>query len=86
VDINDILRREEFKELEDFLNHEMHTLSGDFLMGRMLEVFNNGLIARNWFYTELPALDHYRPYDYCKDGRAHEVEELLGRLEHGIYS
>ncbi|MBT3690996.1 DUF2384 domain-containing protein [Candidatus Woesearchaeota archaeon] len=86
MDINDILRKEEFRELENFLNREMHTLAGDFLMGRMLEVFNSGLVVRNWFYSKLPALDYDRPYDYCKDGRGREVEEVLGRIEHGIYS
>jgi len=86
MNIDDILSRQEFREIDDFLNQEMLSSAGDFLVGRMLEVFEDDSKVRNWFYSELKVLDNQRPYDYCLDGREYEVEQLLGRIEYGLIS
>ena len=51
----------------------------------------NGVIgtenrARNWFYSPLVILGGERPYDYCKNGNLSEIDEMLGRIEAGMYS
>lgn len=86
MDIDDLLGRKEFKELDNFLNEEMLKAAGDYLVGMMLELFVDQSSARNWFYSNNEALGGCRPYDYCKKGKGDEIEAIIGRIEHGIYS
>tara|TARA_Y100000310_G_scaffold345695_1_gene468433 strand:+ start:15700 stop:15960 length:261 start_codon:yes stop_codon:yes gene_type:complete len=84
--IDDLLGLEQFKELDLFLTQEMHRLAGDDLVERMTNVLENEENARDWFYSPIKSLDDKRPYDYCKDGKISEVENVLNRIEHGVYS
>jgi putative toxin-antitoxin system antitoxin component (TIGR02293 family) len=43
--------------------------------------------ARQWLETPIPALDNQRPLDLSQtEPGAREVEDLIGRIEHGIVS
>lgn len=84
--IDDILKREKFKELDLFLTTEMDRLAGKKLVEKMMKVMENEKHARDWFYTPLIPLNGKRPYDYCKEKKFSEIENLLERIENGIYS
>lgn len=86
MEIDDILKGERFRELDSFLTEEMHRYAGDDLVKKMNEVMGTENRARNWFYSPLVHLGGERPYDYCKNGNLSEIEEMLGRIESGIYS
>lgn len=84
--IDDLLKTKQFKELDLFLTKEMVKYAGIELFQKMIEVLENETSAKNWFYSPLSSLDGKRPYDYCKEGKLSEVEKVLGRFEHGVYS
>ena len=43
--------------------------------------------TRQWLNTELPALNSRTPLDFARTEQgAREVENLIGRIEHGIVS
>lgn len=43
--------------------------------------------AAHWLTTPRAALEGQTPLDYCRTGLgAREVEDLIGRLEHGVFS
>lgn len=86
MNIDDFLKRKQFRYLNEFLTDEMHRKAGDDLVSQMIGVFKTKEKARNWFYSPLLALGSKRPYDLCKEGNRQEVEEVLGRIEYGIYS
>lgn len=58
------------------------------LVGRVLELFDGDTdAARRWLSTTQPALGGALPLDLAKtDTGAREVEDLIGRLEHGVFS
>ena len=85
MDIDDILKQERFNELDRFLTQEMHRLAGGSLVSRMNNVLGSEDRARNWFYSSIVSLGSKRPYDYCKAGDVTEVENLLGRIEYGVF-
>ncbi|MCK4996786.1 DUF2384 domain-containing protein [Candidatus Pacearchaeota archaeon] len=86
MDINDILKRPEFKSLDNFLNKEMKKTAGNDLITEMKEVFEESINVIDWFYTSNIALGGSRPYDYCKDKKRDEVKNILGRIEYEVYS
>ena len=86
MNIDDFLKRKKFRNLDEYLTDEMHKRAGDDLVSQMIDVFETKEDARNWFYSPLIALGGKRPYDLCKEGNIQEVENELGRIEHGIYS
>lgn len=67
------------------LDKEMEKVAGLELIDRMIKVLDNRDSARKWFYTQIISLGNQRPYDYCKEGKHQEVEDLLGRIEYGVY-
>ncbi|PIN80860.1 hypothetical protein COV11_03170 [Candidatus Woesearchaeota archaeon CG10_big_fil_rev_8_21_14_0_10_30_7] len=84
--IDDLLKQDKFKELDTFLSEEMHKYAGNDLVKQMLKIWESEASARNWFYSKIIALGNKRPYDFCKEGKIKEVSNLLGRIEHGVYS
>lgn len=57
------------------------------LMGKAVRVFGNEEDARQWLNSEQFGLGGAIPLDYAKrEVGAREVENLLGRIEHGVYS
>ena len=39
-----------------------------------------------WFKSPIKSLGDKTPYELCKQGKCSEVYDLIGRLEHGVYS
>ena len=57
------------------------------LFARAEEVVGEGDAARAWFRTPLRALDFTAPIAYAAtEAGAREIENLLGRIEHGVFS
>ncbi|HEX7862626.1 MAG TPA: antitoxin Xre/MbcA/ParS toxin-binding domain-containing protein [Verrucomicrobiae bacterium] len=57
------------------------------LMGRAMEVFGNEMDAKKWLGAAQYGLGGAVPLDYAEtEVGAREVENLLGRIEHGVYS
>ncbi len=58
------------------------------LFGRALELFEGDReSATGWLSTKQPALGGATPFDLAKtELGAREVENLIGRLEHGVFS
>ena len=54
---------------------------------KSLEVLGNLEDARHWFNSPKRALGERTPLEFCDTGPgAEEVENLLGRIEHGVFS
>lgn len=52
-----------------------------------LKIFVQQDHVAKWFQTPLRALDSKTPLEYCRSKRsAQEVRQLLGRIQHGVYS
>ena len=87
MDIDDFLKLKKFQVLDEYLTSEMNRTAGDDLVSRMMDVLETTEKgARDWFYSEIIALGGKRPYDFCKEGNYQEIENLLGRMEYGVYS
>ncbi len=58
------------------------------VFGKTLALFEGDMdAARSWFSTPAPALANRTPQDVsATEVGAHEVENLVGRLEHGVFS
>ncbi len=57
------------------------------LMGKAVEVFETEANARSWLSSPQFGLGGAAPLDYAEtEVGAREVEDLLGRIEHGVYS
>jgi putative toxin-antitoxin system antitoxin component (TIGR02293 family) len=57
------------------------------LFDRGIRVFGTQESARRWFKTPNRALEGKAPLEYAEtEPGAREVEDLLGRLEHGVFS
>jgi putative toxin-antitoxin system antitoxin component (TIGR02293 family) len=57
------------------------------LFDRAAEVLGGKEVAREWFKTPLRALGGQSPLEYADtEPGAREVEDLLGRVEHGVFS
>jgi putative toxin-antitoxin system antitoxin component (TIGR02293 family) len=57
------------------------------LMGKAVQVFENELAARRWLKSPQIGLGGAVPLDYAEtEVGAREVEDLLGRIEYGVYS
>lgn len=57
------------------------------LFDKAVEVFGDTERARHWFKTPLKALAGRSPIEYSDtEIGAREVEDLLGRIEHGVFS
>jgi putative toxin-antitoxin system antitoxin component (TIGR02293 family) len=58
------------------------------LFGKAIALFDGDVdAARAWFATPAPALARRTPLEVsATEVGAHEVENLLGRLEHGVFS
>jgi len=51
------------------------------------QVFGSGEVTREWFNAKLRALGGRTPLEYAQtEPGAREVENILGRIEHGVYS
>ncbi len=57
------------------------------LFDMAIELFEDQALAQKWFTTPKKALGEKSPLAYADtEPGAKEVENLIGRLEHGVYS
>lgn len=65
-----------------------HLVRAARVVGAAIELFDGDLdSARQWLNSDQPALGGETPLEVAKtDTGAHEVEHLIGRLEHGVFS
>ena len=58
------------------------------LLGRAIELFEGDVeAAREWLVTTQPALGNETPLEIARtDVGSREVENLIGRIEHGVFS
>lgn len=57
------------------------------IFDRAKQLFVTGENVRKWLHTELPALGWRTPLDFAQtEPGAREVENLIGRIEHGVFS
>ena len=52
---------------------------------RAVDLFETEIGATDWFMQPLSAFNGLTPEHCCSKGRAEEVINLLGRIEHGVY-
>jgi len=86
MDIDDILKREEFKSLDEYLDKEFISNTKEVLYDKMIDLFGSHEKARNYFYSKIWALGNKRPYDYCLKGKQEEVYNELIAIEYGHLS
>ena len=79
-----VVRRKEAKRLTPDESDRLLRLSR--VVGRALQLFEGELgAARAWLTKEQPALGFMSPLDFAtSEVGAREVDNLIGRLEHGI--
>lgn len=70
---------------DKYSRKEMYKVAGKDLVDRMIEVLGKENCLE-WFYSPNTALENKKPYDICKEGKKSEVNDLIGRIEHGIFS
>ncbi len=65
-----------------------HRLRASRVFAKALELFEGDRdAASEWMQTPLPALGGERPIDIARtELGAWQVENLVGRIEHGVYS
>ena len=57
------------------------------LLNKAIESLETEEAARNWLNSPQVGLGGVAPIDYAEtEAGAQEVENLLGRIEHGVYS
>lgn len=57
------------------------------IYNRALEVLHSEDSAQKWLTTPIKALGWEKPFDYAgTETGAREVESVLGRIEHGVFS
>ena len=82
MNIDDLIKHTSF---DKFLTDEFERLSAGELYDSMIDLFKDEPKARDWFYTECPALGGKRPYDLCVKGDTKTVIDTVGRLANGTY-
>ena len=59
----------------------------DQIMKQAIDIFGSQEKARKWFETPLPALGGKTPLECVKtESGTREVENVLGRIAHGVFS
>lgn len=79
-----LARRKEAKRLQADESDRLLRIAR--LVGLTFQLFEGGLQeTRGWLFTPHPALDNHTPIQFATtEVGAREVEQLIGRLEHGI--
>ena len=60
-------------------------IAGEDLVGKVIELVGEENCI-GWFKSPIKALGDKTPYELCEQGKHSEVYDLIGRLEHGVYS
>ena len=85
IAVHTLIRRK--KEGRLHIDESERLLRIGLLYDRAVEVLGGQEVARQWFVTPLTALGCVSPLDYADtELGAREVEDLLGRIEYGVFS
>jgi uncharacterized protein (DUF2384 family) len=49
------------------------------------QFFANDEVVENWMHSKISLLEDKTPIQLCKEGKAQEVIDFLGKVEHGVY-
>ena len=73
---------------EVLLNHGNTSaiVEGALVLAHAVEVFGRTDLVRAWLDDSIPALKDRRPIDLLKLGKLREVDDAIGRLEHGVFA
>lgn len=85
MNIDDILKRKQFKVLDEYLTSEMSRTAGDDLVSQIEDTFGTAENARDWYFSKIASLGGERPYDVCKRGDKKLVEDILVRIDYGMF-
>jgi putative toxin-antitoxin system antitoxin component (TIGR02293 family) len=55
------------------------------VIGEAQEFFGNKETAKDWLFSEIALLGNKTPIQLCEEGKAQEVIDFLGGIEHGVY-
>jgi len=56
------------------------------LYKHIIDVFGDKKKAKLWLNSNIIALNNKTPYNYIKEGKLEEINNILFRIEYGIYS
>lgn len=85
IALRTLTRRKREGRLHTDESERLYRLSA--LYDRSVQVLGDAETARHWFKTPKQALGGRSPLEYADtEPGAREVEDLLGRLEHGVFS
>lgn len=57
------------------------------LYAKAKDVFEDDEEAANWFSDRIPSLAGHTPFELCaSEAGAREVDQTLGRIEHGVFA
>lgn len=86
VDAEDLFNLEE--KTEELLSSViLYEIAGKEIADLTVKLFeNNSSKALYWFEGMNLALGNKTPYEMCQEGKEEEVKNLIGRLEHGVFS
>ena len=78
----------EFARPDVLLNHGNTSaiVEGALVLAHAVEVFGRTDLVRAWLDDSIPALKDRRPIDLLKLGKLREVDDAIGRLEHGVFA
>lgn len=71
------------KKLQTLINKDLDLFD---LFARAERVLGNSNSAEKWFYTHPSILLGKTPLEVYKEGRVEEIYQILGRIEHGVFS
>jgi putative toxin-antitoxin system antitoxin component (TIGR02293 family) len=86
IPVRTLARRKEVGGLDENESERLLRLSE--IYDATLDLFNGDKAdAREWLFSPVRGLNNSRPIDYARtDFGAREVRNLIGRLEHGVFS
>lgn len=83
--IKDALGGDFSKGIEKKLMIDTLSVAGDYLTGRMIEVFGDNKKILRWFYGKSMASGNVSPYQMCKDEKKSEIKDELDRIDYGDF-
>jgi len=89
MDVDDLNEKTGNEECEEELDNIILETAGDYIFGRMLEVFGSSESARKWYFSKMHSLGDISPYKYLRendhdDERHSRIEDILEKMDYGI--
>lgn len=71
------------KKLQNLIDKDLALFD---LFARAERVLGNSASADKWFYSHPRVFAGKTPLEVYIEGRSEEIYQILGRIEHGVYS